>query len=313
MEELLEMNRRVVILLKFQIFKNTIKQGFEGMWRNRGMGIASISSISAVLMILGIILILILSINNFVLDTTTKFDEIQVFLEDDLSDDILSNIEDTAKKNPGVISIMFQSKDQALKQFKDEWGEEAYLLDGLENNNPLPDSYIIQVEDIKYAENVVKSLKTLDGIEEVKYDKDVIDKLLIVANYIRFGGLIVIGILVFVSIFIISNTIKLTVASRRREINIMKYVGATNNYIRGPFIMEGILFGLIGAVVSIFIVYLGYEYFFDLVNERLYSLFAVFLVAPKLIFKDIAIIFSAIGVGIGGLGSLLSLKRFLNV
>lgn len=307
------MNRRVVILLKFQIFKNTIKQGFEGMWRNRGMGIASISSISAVLMILGIILILILSINNFVLDTTTKFDEIQVFLEDDLSDDILSNIEDTAKKNPGVISIMFQSKDQALKQFKDEWGEEAYLLDGLENNNPLPDSYIIQVEDIKYAENVVKSLKTLDGIEEVKYDKDVIDKLLIVANYIRFGGLIVIGILVFVSIFIISNTIKLTVASRRREINIMKYVGATNNYIRGPFIMEGILFGLIGAVVSIFIVYLGYEYFFDLVNERLYSLFAVFLVAPKLIFKDIAIIFSAIGVGIGGLGSLLSLKRFLNV
>ena len=313
MEELLEMNRRVVILLKLQIFKNTIKQGFEGMWRNRGMGIASISSISAVLMILGIILILILSINNFVLDTTTKFDEIQVFLEDDLSDDILSNIEDTAKKNPGVISIMFQSKDQALKQFKDEWGEEAYLLDGLENNNPLPDSYIIQVEDIKYAENVVKSLKTLDGIEEVKYDKDVIDKLLIVANYIRFGGLIVIGILVFVSIFIISNTIKLTVASRRREINIMKYVGATNNYIRGPFIMEGILFGLIGAVVSIFIVYLGYEYFFDLVNERLYSLFAVFLVAPKLIFKDIAIIFSAIGVGIGGLGSLLSLKRFLNV
>lgn len=310
---MLEINRRVVILLKLQIFKNTIKQGFEGMWRNRGMGVASVTSISAVLMILGIILILILSINNFVLDTTTKFDEIQVFLENDLSDDILSNIEDTAKKNPGVISMMFQSKDQALKQFKDEWGEEGYLLDGLENNNPLPDSYIIQVEDIKYADNVVKSLKTLDGIEEVKYDKDVIDKLLLVANYIRLGGLIIIGILVFVSIFIISNTIKLTVASRRREINIMKYVGATNNYIRGPFIMEGILFGLIGAVISIVIVYLGYEYFFDLVNEKLYSLFSVFLVAPKLIFKDIAIIFSAIGVGIGGLGSLLSLKRFLNV
>lgn len=283
------------------------------MWRNRGMGLASVTSISAVLMILGIILILILSINNFVLDTTTKFDEIQVFLEDDLSDDILSNIEDTTKKNDGVISIMFQSKDQALKQFKEEWGDEGYLLDGLENNNPLPDSYIIQVEDIKYADAVVNSLKTLDGIEEVKYDKDVIDKLLLVANYIRYGGLIIIGILVFVSIFIISNTIKLTVASRRREINIMKYVGATNNYIRGPFIMEGVLFGLIGAVVSIIIVYLGYEYFFELVNEKLYSLFSVFLVAPKLIFKDISIIFSAIGVGIGGLGSLLSLKRFLNV
>lgn len=299
--------------LKFRIIKNTFKQGFQGMWRNRGMGIASVTSISAVLMILGIILILILSINNFVVETTTKFDEIQVFLEDDISEEILAVIEETTMKNKGVISIMFQSKDQALDNFKEDWGDEAYLLDGLEEKNPLPDSYIIQVEDIEYAENVVNSIKTLDGVEEVKYDKDVIDKLLIFANYIRVGGIIVIAILVFVSVFIISNTIKLTVASRRREINIMKYVGATNNYIRGPFIIEGVLFGLIGAIISIVIVYYGYEYFFGLVNEKLYTLFAIFLVAPKIIFKDIAIIFSAIGVGIGALGSLLSLKRFLNV
>jgi len=283
------------------------------MWRNRGMGLASVTSISAVLMILGIILILILSINNFVVETTTKFDEIQVFLEDDLSDEILTLIEETTKKNEGVVSIMFQSKDQALNSFKDDWGDEAYLLDGLEDKNPLPNSYIIQVEDIEYAENVVNSIKTLDGVEEVKYDKDVIDKLLVFADYIRLGGIIVIAILVFVSVFIISNTIKLTVASRRREINIMKYVGATNNYIRGPFIIEGVLFGLIGAIISIVIVYYGYEYFFGLVNEKLYTLFAIFLVAPTIIFKDIAIIFSAIGVGIGALGSLLSLKRFLNV
>lgn len=313
MVEYQEMNRRVVMQLKFRIIKNTFKQGFQGMWRNRGMGLASVSSISAVLMILGIILILILSINNFVVETTTKFDEIQVFLEDDLSDETLTLIEETTMKNEGVISIMFQSKDQALDSFKEDWGDEAYLLDGLEDKNPLPNSYIIQVEDIEYAENVVNSIKTLDGVEEVKYDKDVIDKLLIFANYIRVGGIIVIAILVFVSVFIISNTIKLTVASRRREINIMKYVGATNDYIRGPFIIEGVLFGLIGAIISIVIVYYGYEYFFGLVNEKLYTLFAIFLVAPTIIFKDIAIIFSAIGIGIGALGSLLSLKRFLNV
>ena len=93
----------------------------------------------------------------------------------------------------------------------------------------------------------------------------------------------------------------------------MKYVGATNNYIRGPFIIEGVLFGLIGAAVSILIVYYGYEYFFELVNEGLYSLFSVLLVTPKVIFTDIAIIFSAIGIGIGALGSIVSLKRFLNV
>lgn len=299
--------------LKFRIIKNTLKQGLQGLWRNRGMGVASITSISAVLMILGIILILILSINNFVYDTTSKFDTIQIFLEDDLSEDALTEIEDKVKKNEGVVSIMFQSKSQALEQFKNDFGEDAYLLDGLEENNPLPNSYIIQLEGIKDAENVVNLLKTLDGIEKVKYDKDVIDKLITIADYIRFGGVIVIAVLVFVSVFLISNTIKLTVASRRREINIMKYVGATNNYIRGPFIIEGILFGLLGSIISIFMVYYGYEYFFDLVNDRLYTLFSVFLVAPKMIFTDIAIMFSAIGVGIGALGSLVSLKRFLNV
>jgi cell division transport system permease protein len=290
-----------------------MKQGFQGMWRNRGMGVASITSISAVLMILGIILILILSINNFVMDTTTKFDEITVFLEDDINDEQMTKIEEKAKENEGIVSIIFESKDQALEKFKEDWGDEAYLLDGLEKNNPLPNSYIIKIEEIAYAQNLVNSLKGLDGVEEVKYDKEIIDKLLVVADYIRLGGIIVIAILVFVSIFIISNTIKLTVTSRRREINIMKYVGATNNYIRGPFIIEGVLFGLIGAIISIFIVYYGYEYFFGLVNERLYSLFSVFLIAPTMIFTDIAIIFSAIGIGIGALGSLVSMKRFLNV
>ncbi len=299
--------------LRFRIFKNIMKQGFQGMWRNRGMGVASITSISAVLMILGIILILILSINNFVMDTTTKFDEITVFLEDDINDEQMTKIEEKAKENEGIVSIIFESKDQALEKFKEDWGDEAYLLDGLEKNNPLPNSYIIKIEEIAYAQNLVNSLKGLDGVEEVKYDKEIIDKLLVVADYIRLGGIIVIAILVFVSIFIISNTIKLTVTSRRREINIMKYVGATNNYIRGPFIIEGVLFGLIGAIISIFIVYYGYEYFFGLVNERLYSLFSVFLIAPTMIFTDIAIIFSAIGIGIGALGSLVSMKRFLNV
>ncbi|WFA09143.1 permease-like cell division protein FtsX [Tissierella sp. Yu-01] len=299
--------------LKFRIINNIFKQGFQGMWRNRGMGVASVTSISAVLMILGIILIMILSINNFVADTTTKFDEITVFLEDDIDDGTMTKIEDKIKGNEGIVSIIFESKDQALDKFKQDWGDEAYLLDGLERNNPLPNSYVVKVEEIVYAENLVSSLTGLDGVEKVKYDKDVIDKLMLVADYIRVGGIIVIAILVFVSIFLISNTIKLTVTSRRREINIMKYVGATNNYIRGPFVMEGILFGLLGAIVSIVIVYYGYEYFFDVVNERLYSLFSVFLLAPTMIFTDIVIIFSAIGIGIGALGSIVSMKRFLNV
>jgi len=312
MEEWYEMKRRVVIALKFRIFKNIIKQGFQSMWRNRGMGLASVTSISAVLMILGVVLILILSINNAVLDTKLKFDEIEVFLEDDLSSEVLDSIEDSVKGYPGVISIMFRSKEQALQIMKEDWADEGYLLEGLEEN-PLPDSYIIKVNDIVLADKLVNNVKALDGIEEVKYYKDVIDKLLIFAGYIQFAGIAIIGILVFVSIFIISNTIKVAVSARRREINIMKYVGATNGYIRGPFIMEGLLFGVIGAIIAIVVVYFGYDYFFNSMNEKLYAIFTFYLVDPKIIFADIAIIFGTIGAGIGALGSMISLKRFLNV
>lgn len=276
------------------------------------MGLASVTSISAVLMILGVVLILVLSINNVVLDTKLKFDEIEVFLKDELSSENLDAIEAEVLDYPGVLSIMFRSKEQALEIMKEEWADEAYLLEGLEEN-PLPDSYIIKVNDIELAENLVNAVKTLDGVEEVKYYKDVIDKLLVFAGYIRVGGIVIIGILVFVSVFIISNTIKITVSSRRREINIMKYVGATNDYIRGPFIIEGVLFGLLGAVLSIAVIYFGYEYLYDSMNEKLYNLFTFYLVDPKIIFADIAIIFGTIGSGIGALGSLLSLKRYLNV
>ncbi len=276
------------------------------------MGIASVSSISAVLMILGVVLILVLSINNAVLDTKLKFDEVEVFLVDDLSNESMDRIEENVKDFPGVISILFRSKEQALEIMKEEWADEAYLLDGLETN-PLPDSYIIKVNDIEYADGLVNSVKTLDGVEEVKYYKDVIDKLLVFAGYIQLGGIMIIGILVFISVFIISNTIKITVSSRRREINIMKYVGATNGYIRGPFIMEGIFLGIIGALISIIIVYFGYQYLYRSMNEKLYDLFTFYLVDPKMIFADLAIMFGTIGSGIGALGSLVSLKRFLNV
>lgn len=277
------------------------------------MGLASVSSITAVLMILGIVLILILSINNVVMDTKTKFDEIQVFLNEDFNDEDLNAIEDVVRNSEGIVSIMYQSKDQALEILKEDWKDDAYLLEGLESDNPLPNSYIIKLKDIQYANGIVNKVKDMDGVEKVTYYQGIIDKLLVFANYIRFGGLTVIGVLVFVSVFIISNTIKLTVTSRKREINIMKYVGATNNYIRGPFIIEGILFGLLGAVVSILIVYYGYGYLFESVNEKLYSLFTFYLIEPKYIFSDIAIMFATIGVGIGALGSLVSLKRFLNV
>lgn len=298
--------------MSFRIFKNILKQGFQGMWRNRGMGIASVGSITAVLIILGMVLIMILSINNIVSETQNKFDEIQIFLEDDIKKEEIETIGNKIKSSDGVKNVKFLTKEEAMKDMKEDWGEEGDLLEGLEEN-PLPNSYIIQLDDIEYADAVVENIKGMKGIEEVKYYRDIIEKLLSTANYIRITGIIIIVILMAVSVFIISNTIKITVTARKREVNIMKYVGATNGYIRGPFIIEGILLGLIGALLSILIVNYGYDYLFKVINEKLYVLFTVYLVAPHALLKDISIMFIAIGVGIGTLGSLVSLKRFLNV
>ena len=312
MDELSETKRRVGMEMNLRILRNMFKQGIQSMWRNKSMGLASITSIAAVLMILGIVLVLILSINNVVNDTKLKFDEIEVFLEDQISSEQMTKIEDTAKDVPGVVSVIYRSKEQALELMKEDWGEDAYLLEDLETN-PLPNSYIIKVEDIELADNLVNSIKTLDGVEEVKYYKDIIDKLLNFASYIRIGGMIIIAVLVFVSIFIISNTIKLTVTSRKREINIMKYVGATNSYIRGPFIIEGVFFGLVGALISIAVVYFAYRYLYLNMNESFYNMFTFYLIPPESIISDISVIFLTLGAGIGAMGSMLSLKKFLNV
>lgn len=300
------------MVMRFWVIKSTIKQGFQGMWRNRTMGIASVSSISAVLMILGIVLILILSINNVVSEIKSQFDEIKIYLEDEISPGEIKEIEKTIREEEGVLSFEFESREEALGIMKENWEEDGYLLEGLEKN-PLPNSYNIQLKDIQYADIVVDKVKVMDGVEGVRYYKDIIDKLMAFANYIRIGGIFIVGALILVSIFIISNTIKITVASRAREINIMKYVGATNGYIRGPFIIEGILFGLVGALISVLLINYGYEYFFQSVNDKLYAILTVYLVPPASLLKDITIMFTAIGVGIGALGSIVSLKRFLNV
>lgn len=298
--------------MKLRMFKSVVKQGFVGLWRNRMMSMASISSVTAALLILGIVLILILNINNITLTAQQQFDEIQIYLEDEMEQVEIDKLGETISSFDGVASLRFQSREQALEIMKEKFGDEGYILDGLETN-PLPDSYIIQLSKIDNAEAVVERLRGLNGIEDIKYYRDIVEKLMSVANFVRYGGLIIIAVLMFISVFIISNTVKITVAARKREINIMKYVGATNGFIRGPFIVEGILLGLIGAAISILAITHGYKYLFTSINDRLYVLFTVYMVPHYSLFNDIVIIFTAIGVGIGILGSVLSLRRFLNV
>ncbi len=296
----------------FRKIKNVFKEGFKNIWRNRGTAIASMVSIGAVLIILGILLIFILSVDNFVADARQRLDEIVVYLLDEATEEEVASIEKVLSEHEGVASLKYESKEDAMNKTKEEWGENADILEGL-GFNPYPASYIIQIGDLSMADDIVESIENMSGVEKIHYYKDTIDTMSTIQKYIKYGGLIVTAVLVFISILIISNTIKIAVASRSREINIMKYVGAGNSYIRGPFIIEGIWIGLISSLIATAIVYFGYEFFFDKINSGLFKLVAVNLVAPQGIFIDLLILYVTIGVGIGALGSFISVKKFLNV
>lgn len=298
--------------MKARTVNYIFRQGLTGLWRNRTMSIASIGTVAATLIILGLVIILVLNISNLADLAQMQFDEIQVYLKDDLFIAEIDNIGKEIRMIEGVSDVIYESKEEALEKFKESWGEEGYLLDGLEKNT-LPNSYIIRMDNLELADSIVKDLEPLKGIDEVKYYKEIVDGLLKAAKFVRAIGLTIILILILVAIFIISNTIKLTLSSRRQEIGIMKNVGATNWFIRWPFLVEGVLLGLIGSIVSIVVVYYGYQYAFNAITSRFYLMLSTYMVSVDDMMKKTVYIFAVLGVGVGALGSIFSLRRHLKV
>lgn len=276
------------------------------------MSIASISSVSATLMILGIIFALIININAVAQSAKDQFDSIQAYLQDDLSAEEIANLMSEVEQLKGVNAVEYESKSDALENMKASWKDNAYLLEGLEAN-PLPSSMIVYLEDIYYSADVVSALRKLNGVEEVKSYQDIVEQLLSITEAIRKTGIIVIFVLIAISTFIIHNTIKLTVNSRHREINIMKYVGATNWFIRWPFLAEGTILGLIGAGIATAFMKFTYDYVFGLMHSDFYVLIAAYVVPPESLMNDIIFLFIVIGAGIGALGSIWSMRKYLNV
>lgn len=289
-----------------------IRECFKNLWRNRMMSVASVSSVAATLVILGIIFVLIVNISAMTQVAKDQFDTIQVYLDDDLPVSEIEDIGTQIFKLQGVQDVIFEAKEDALEKMKLDWDQNGYLLDGLESN-PLPNSYIIVLDDINYANYIVNSIEAYDGIEEVKYYQEVIENIINITNVIRKVGLFIMVVLIAISTFIISNTIKIAVHARRREINIMKYVGATNWFIRGPFLLEGIILGVLGAVISSVIIYFAYKYSYDAIMAQFYMFISAYLIRAQVIIKDVIFLFVIIGAGIGALGSIASLRKYLDV
>lgn len=295
--------------------KYIFKQAFKSIWRNRMMGLASVGSVMAVLIILGFILLIVLNINNLAMATKESFDEIAVYVDDSMDEGQIKQMGKDFSEIDGVLSVGYQTKDYALQKMKSDWGDDASLLDGLKEN-PLPNTYIVQLTNVENSEDVIKQLKRHDGVEEVQFYKDAVNSLITIDDFVKKIGSGLIIILLLISIFIISNTIKITVLNRRKEIELMQYIGATNGYVRGPFMIEGVILGLIGSFAAIIILMLGYNYFIEYLAGRYVTLLSGlsgYIIGLDMILSDLTIIFITIGIGIGILGSLISLKKFLSI
>ena len=290
----------------------SIRQGFRQIFRNRTMSIASCFSITAMLLILGIFFILLINVNMVAETVKGDYDTIEVFMLDKTEKEDTLAIMDELQTVDGVSSVTYRTKKEALEILRDRWGDQSYLLDNLAEN-PLPNSIVIKITDLSKAEKVADRAKSYDGIEKVNYYKDTVDNIMKVTNFIQYAALIIMAFLIIVSIVVVSNTVKLTVHARGDEISIMKYVGATNWFIRGPFLFEGMFIGIISAAVSVGVIAILYARLVDMIGEDILVMLSTPMVDESFLVKNLIIIFVALGVSIGTCGSIISMGRFLDV
>ena len=277
--------------------------------RNNWMSFASVGTVAVSLFVLGVFLILVLNMNRLANSLESQV-QINVYLEDGLSrgerEDVFADINELK----GIQSVEFVGKEEALTRLKERLGDQRYLLDALGEENPLPDSFEVTMADPQLVETTAQSIDKISGVESAKYGQDVVEHLFDITRLMRIFGLALMILLAGATVFIISNTIRLTVFARRKEIAIMKYVGATDWFIRWPFLLEGVTLGLIGGVIAA----LALRSFYAAMAAKIYSTLAFFPLIPQYPFMNYigaAILVS--GMIIGAIGSTISLKRFLEV
>ena len=244
-----------------------VKQGFKNLWNNRLMSLASVGVLVSCMLLIGAAALLSVNVSSIV-DAVEDQSEAIVYLEDGLDDAAIEEVRDGLIATGKVATIEFISKEDALLGMMESMGDDGMLFDAYAKENNLPDSFRVTFDDVSDLENTVMHIEALLGVDSVSALTEVAEVITGVKNMAYAGGMIIIGLLIAVSLMIIGNTIKITVFSRKREVNIMKYVGATNGFIRLPFIVEGITLGVVSGWLSFGIIYFAYDYLVKWVSSQ---------------------------------------------
>ena len=290
------------------------KEGVRNLWANRLMSAASIGVLTACLLLIGASTMFSLNIRNM-MDYVESQNEIVVFVEEDATQEMLTSLEEDLKAIENVNEVTLVTKAEALEKRKKDFGDAAFLLEDYnDENNPLLDSFVVTLDDIALLDDSVREMQLKDHVYTVSATKEVASAMVSLSNVVTVAGFIIVAILIIVSAVIISNTIRLTIYNRRKEIHIMKCVGATDFFIKLPFIIEGVLLGLISATISYIVLWIVYEWMYTNLAGTYNSWFSA-MVSSILPFSDfggiLALAFLAAGLCVGIFGSGIFVRKHL--
>ena len=301
------------MIVRFNILGYLIKEGFRNVFKNKKSTISSLTIMCATMLVFGIFFLIGENV-NYIINTVEQAQGIEVFIETDATEAEIEELGTKIRAMDAVNKVEYVTKEQALNRLKDRLKDQAYVLEIYEENNILPTSYIVTLTDLSKTKELQEEILTFDHVKRIESSDQTISTLLKIANGIRIGTGIFLLFLIVISVFIISNTIKLSVHSRRKEISIMKYVGATNSFIRWPFIIEGIIIGVVAALLSIIIIGLLYNLVAGQIMESsVVALINISLLSFSEMFNLIICVYMGLGIGVGVLGSAISMRKYLEV
>ena len=295
--------------MSFSTKEYFVKETYKSIRRNGFMSFASISTVAVSLLVLGMFLMIFLNTNNLAQYLESQV-QVSVYMQDSATDKELTAVKEKLTKMPGVVKVTQVSKQQALERFKKRLGDQEQLLHSLGKENPFPNSFEVQVDNPERIKVLTPQIGQLPKVETAKFGQEVVEHLFQLTKILRFGGILLVIFLAMATLFIISNTIRLTVFARRKEVIIMKYVGATDWFIRWPFLLEGMTLGFFGAVLASVLINSIYSGLLERIHATL-AFLPLLSPSPLLLYVDLFLLVA--GTGIGALGSYISLRKFLRV
>lgn len=296
----------------FRILSKNISDAFKSVFRNFNLSIASITCITITLILVGISIIISYNVNNFTSEIEKDL-TVVVFLDRDTTEEEVNLIKNNLNKLDNISNLEFESKnDIKLEMEKKEEVFKSIMSEWTDETNPLQDTFLIKVKDVTKIGQTADKIEKMNNVDLVKYGEGMVEELVEIFDNVKKATYFIVIGLIIVTAFLISNTIKVTISNRKKQIEIMRLVGASNFYIKTPYFFEGLLLGILGSIIPIFVCCYGYIYIYNKFGGIMFT-DIIKLVKPELVIFDIVILVLAIGIFVGAFGSYRAVRRYLKI